>query len=374
MPGQDVGSARHTHMRRPLGVALAAVILFIAGCSAPGSASPGSPSPSAHPRVGISLPTKTKARWVLDSAGLVEPLTALGYDPDLQVAEDDPNAQASQVADMIREGVKVLVIAPVDGVDLTADLADAAARGIKVLAYDRLIDDPAHVDAFVGFDSYQVGVLQATSIVDGLDLAGRPGTFSIELYGGNPGDPGARVAFQGAMSILGPYLASGRLVVPSGETAFESVAVAAWDVASAQSRMDRILRASYAERHLDAVLSPYDAISRAVIVALKGAGYYAAGRPGPIVTGQDAEIPSVRSILAGEQTSTVFRDTRALAVQAVRMIDQLATGRPADVGGRQLDIGDWVVPAFLLRPVAVDKSSVTPVLIASGYLDPANLK
>ncbi len=361
-------------MRRPVALVVAATILALLACSGPVPGARESPTPTPRVRIGISLPTKTTARWITDSAGLVQPLTAMGYETDLQFAEDDPRAQASQVGEMVDEGVKVLVISPVDEVDLAEVLRRATSKGIKVLAYDRLIDHSPDVDAFVSIDNYRAGVIQAESIVRSLDLVDAAGPFNLELFGGNPDDPDSAITFAGSMSVLRPYIDSGRLVVQSGQLSFDQIAVARWDIATAQSRMEAVLKASYDRRRVDAILSPYDNISRGIIATLKGAGYYTAERPGPIVTGQDAELLSVRSILAGEQTSTVFRDSRPLAAQAVRMIDELATGKTVEVNDHTYDNGERRVSAFLLPPLGIDRSNVQTALVDSGYIDPLDLK
>ena len=141
--------------------------------------------------IGISMPTKSSLRWISDGDALVAALTAKGYTVDLQYAEDDIPNQLSQVENMVTKGVKALVIAAVDGTTLSAVLQQAADAGIKVVAYDRLIRDSANVDLYTTFDNFQVGVLQANSLLTGLGYPAKAGPFNIELFGGSPDDNNA---------------------------------------------------------------------------------------------------------------------------------------------------------------------------------------
>jgi putative multiple sugar transport system substrate-binding protein len=319
--------------------------------------------------VGIAMPTKSSSRWISDGNSMVEAFESLGYQTDLQYAEDDIPTQVAQIENMVTKGASVLVIAAIDGVALSDVLATAADAGVKIIAYDRLIRESANVDYYATFDNFQVGVIQATSIVDELDLANQAGPFNIELFAGSPDDNNAYFFFDGAMSVLQPYIDDGKLVVGSGQTDFDQIAILRWDGSVAQARMDNLLSSTYASGdRVDAVLSPYDGLSRGIISSLKGVGYYAADLAGPVVSGQDAELESVKSILAGEQTSTVFKDTRDLAAQTAKMADQLLAGETVEVNDTETyDNGVKVVPSFLLVPVAVNADNVQSVLIDSGY-------
>jgi putative multiple sugar transport system substrate-binding protein len=322
------------------------------------------------------MPTKSSARWIADGDNLVKALTALGYTTDLQYAEDDIPTQLSQVENMITKGAKVLVIAAIDGTTLTDTLQKAADAGIKVFSYDRLIRNSANVDYYAAFDNFDVGVAQAGSIVDTLKLATEKGPFNLELFAGSPDDNNAGFFFNGAMSILQPYIDSGVLVVQSKEVKFpEQVGTLRWDGATAQARMDNILATYYADKRVDAVLSPYDGISRGIIASLKQVGYYAADKPGPVVTGQDAELPSVKSILAGEQTSTVFKDTRMLAAQVAKMVNQFLAGETVEVNNTTTyENGVKIVPSYLLPVTSVTKDNVTQALVDTGYYTAAEVQ
>jgi putative multiple sugar transport system substrate-binding protein len=380
-------------MKKFLSVAIAAGALVVAACGggaatpAPASQAPAtekpaesmapeSQAPVAGGLVGIAMPTKSSARWIADGDNLVKSLQALGYETDLQYAEDDIPTQLSQVENMITKGAKVLVIAAIDGTTLADTLQKAADAGIKVFAYDRLIRNSPNVDFYAAFDNYDVGVAQAGSIVDTLDLNNAAGPFNLELFAGSPDDNNAGFFFNGAFDTLKPFIDSGKLVVQSNETKFpEQVGTLRWDGAAAQARMDNILATYYADKRVDAVLSPYDGISRGIIASLKQVGYYSADKPAPVVTGQDAELPSVKSILAGEQTSTVFKDTRTLAAQVAKMVDQFLKGETVEINDTETyDNGVKVVPSYLLPVLSVTKDNVTQALVDSGYYTAEEVK
>ncbi|AHG46440.1 sugar ABC transporter substrate-binding protein [Rhizobium redzepovicii] len=325
--------------------------------------------------VGIAMPTKASARWIDDGNNIVKQLEAAGYATDLQYGDDDIPNQLSQIENMVTKGAKVLVIASIDGTTLSDVLQKAHDAGIKVIAYDRLIRDSGNVDYYATFDNFQVGVLQANSIVDGLGLKDGKGPFNIELFGGSPDDNNAFFFYDGAMSVLQPYIDSGKLVVKSGQTGMDKVGTLRWDPATAQARMDNLLSANYTDAKVDAVLSPYDGLSIGIISSLKGVGYGTAAQPLPIVTGQDAEIPSVKSIIAGEQHSTIFKDTRELAKVTVAMVDAVMSGKEPEVNDtKTYDNGVKVVPSYLLKPVAVDKTNYKQILVDSGYYSEDKLK
>ncbi|PIF27246.1 multiple monosaccharide-binding protein [Acidovorax sp. 62] len=325
--------------------------------------------------IGISMPTKSSARWIADGDNMVKVLKERGYKTDLQYAEDDIPNQLAQIENMITKGAKVLVIASIDGTTLSRVLQSAADKGVKVIAYDRLIKGSKNVDYYATFDNFQVGVLQATSLVDKLGLKQGKGPFNIELFGGSPDDNNAFFFYDGAMSVLQPYLDSGKLVVRSKQLGMNKVGTLRWDGAVAQARMDNLLSAYYGKDKVHAVLSPYDGISIGILSSLKGVGYCTAQQPCPVVSGQDAEVPSIKSILKGEQYSTVFKDTRELAKVAANMVDAVLTGKQPEINDtKTYNNGVKVVPSYLLKPVAVDASNWNGVLIGSGYYTEAQVK
>ncbi|AMN54363.1 sugar ABC transporter substrate-binding protein [Labrenzia sp. CP4] len=318
--------------------------------------------------IGIAMPTKSSARWISDGNSMVEQFTEAGYEADLQYAEDDIPNQLAQIENMITKGVDVLVIAAIDGTTLSNALENAAASGIKVIAYDRLIRDSGDVDFYATFDNFKVGVQQATSLVNGLKERFGDGPYNVELFGGSPDDNNAYFFYDGAMSVLQPLIDDGTIVIQSGQMGMDTVGTLRWDGAVAQSRMDNLLSAHYTDKQLHGALSPYDGLSIGILSSLKGVGYGSGDLKMPIVTGQDAEVPSVKSILAGEQYSTVFKDTRELARVTVGMVDALLGGGEPEINDTTTyDNGVKVVPSYLLEPVSVDASNWEEILIGSGY-------
>ena len=318
--------------------------------------------------IGISMPTKSSARWIADGDNMVKVLQAKGYKTDLQYADNDIPNQLAQVENMITKKEKALVIAAIDGTTLSNALQHAADAGIKVISYDRLIVGSANVDYYATFDNFQVGVLQAQSLEKGLGLKDGKGPFNIELFGGSADDTNAFYFYNGAMSVLQPYIDSGKLVVQSKQMGMDKVATLRWDAATAQARMDNILSAFYTKKHVDAVLSPYDGLSIGIISALKGVGYGSKDLPMPVISGQDAEIPSVKSIINHEQYSTIFKDTRELAKVAAGMVDAvLSGGKPEINDTKTYNNKVKIVPSYLLKPVPVDISNWKAALVDTGY-------
>ena len=325
--------------------------------------------------VGISMPTKTSTRWISDGESMVKSFEALGYATDLQFADNDIPNQIAQIENMVTKGADVLVIAAIDGSTLSDVLAKAKEAGVLVVAYDRLISKTANVDYYATFDNFGVGVIQGSQVIEGLDLENQAGPFNVELFGGSPDDTNAFYFYDGAMSVLQPYIDSGKLVVQSGQTGMDVVGTLRWDGAVAQARMENILSANYTDKRVDAVLAPYDGLSRGIIAALRGVGYGTADQPWPVITGQDAEVASVKAMIAGEQTYTVFKDTRELAAQTAKMVDQALKGETVDINDtKTYDNGVKVVPSYLLTPYSVDLSNYQKLLVDSGYIKAEDLK
>ena len=326
--------------------------------------------------IGISMPEQTTLRWNSDGAELKSALEAKGYTVDLQYAGDDIPNQLAQIENMVTKGSKALVIAALDGTTLSAVLEQAAAAGVKVIAYDRLIRDTPNVDYYTTFDNFQVGVLQANSILKGLGYPEKQGPFNIELFGGSPDDNNAFFFYDGAMSVLQPLIDSGVLVVKSGQTGMDKVGTLRWDGATAQARMDNLLSANYSDgSRVDAVLAPNDGVARGIISSLKGIGYGSGDLAYPIISGQDAEIPSVKAIIAGEQYSTVYKDTRELARVTGDLVDTvLSGGTPEGLDTTTYNNGVKVVPSILLTPYEVDATNYKELVVDSGYIKEEDLK
>ncbi|MFI6821181.1 multiple monosaccharide ABC transporter substrate-binding protein [Micromonospora sp. NPDC050187] len=367
-------------MRRRFVVALGGAVLALgmAACSGEGAVG-GGDTAGRQPTdltIGVSMPTQTSERWIADGNAVKEKLTAKGYKVDLQYAGDDIPTQSQQIDQMITQGADVLVVAAIDGTALSGQLQAAAEAKIPVIAYDRLIRDSPNVDFYVSFDNYKVGVAQATALLVGLGLQGEDGgkgtaagPFTIELFAGSLDDNNAHFFFDGAMDTLKPFLDRGTLRVASGQTKIEQVAILRWQQETAQKRMEDLLTSSYHDgARVDGVLSPYDGLSRGIITALQNAGYGSSGRTMPVVTGQDAEIASVKLINDGVQDSTIFKDTRLLAEQAVVAAEAfLKDSKPQANDTTTYDNGVKVVPAYLLPVQTVYKDDITPALVDSGY-------
>jgi len=328
-------------------------------------------------QIGIAMPTQSSLRWISDGNELKTALEGMGYTVDLQYAEDDIPNQLAQIENMVTKGVKALVVASIDGTTLSAVLQNAADQGVKVIAYDRLILESPNVDYYTTFDNFQVGVLQANSLVKGLEARfGDDKPWNVELFGGSPDDNNAFFFYDGAMAVLQPMIDAGDIVIKSGQQGMEQVGTLRWDGAVAQARMDNILSANYSDgSRVHGVLSPYDGLSRGIISSLRGVGYGSGDLSWPIITGQDAETPSVKAIIAGEQYSTVFKDTRELAQYTAQLINTVLSGEePSGLDTSTYDNGVKVVPSILLTPYEVDISNYEERVIASGYIKAEELQ
>ncbi|MCL2344189.1 MAG: sugar-binding protein [Firmicutes bacterium] len=364
-----------------LSFALALImILGLAACK--GGTSPGtspatspetsaakSPAANASLKVGISMPTKSLQRWNQDGANLQQAFQAAGYTVDLEYAGDnDVPTQVSQIENMISSGYNVLIIAAIDGSALTEALAPCKAQGITVIAYDRLIMNSDAVSYYATFDNTLVGKLQAQSLVDKLDIANKPGPFNFELFTGSPDDNNIHFFFNGAMSVLQPFIDSGKIVVKSGQTQESQVTTKDWSSANAQSRMENLIsQYSYGPKgtKLDAVMSNNDSIAQGVAVALQNAGYTADNFP--LICGQDCDKASVINMRNGFQYSSVFKDTRTLADAVKTMVGQIAAGQTVQVNDTSTyNNGVAVIPSYLCQPVAYTIADIGK-LVDSGY-------
>ena len=322
-------------------------------------------APAEGGKIGVAMPTKDLQRWIQDGDNMKAQLEAAGYEVDLQYAANDIATQVSQIENMINSGCSMLVIASIDGDSLGTVLELAKEASIPVIAYDRLIMNSDAVSYYATFDNYMVGTLQGQYIKDTLDLDNAAGPFNIELTTGDPGDNNARFFFGGAMDVLQPYIDAGKLVVKSGQTAFEEVATANWATDAAQARMDAIIAANYSDgTTLHACMCSNDSTALGVANSLE-ANYTGEW---PIITGQDCDIASVKNILAGKQSMSIFKDTRTLASKVVEMVDAVMKGGEAPINDTETyDNGTGIIPSFLCEPVFADINNYTELLIESGY-------
>ena len=316
-------------------------------------------------KVGVSMPTKDLQRWNQDGENMQKELEAAGYEVDLQFANNDVQTQVSQCENMIASGANVLVIAAVEGSSMGEALAMAKENNIPVIAYDRLLMESDAVSYYATFDNYMVGTKQGEYIVDALDLDNVDGPFNLEITAGDPGDNNAGYFYNGAMDVLNPYIEAGKLVVVSGQTDFDSVATPTWATETAQSRAENILSSYYADgTNVDVWLCSNDSTALGVENAL------AANYNGdyPIITGQDCDVENVKNMIAGKQSMSIFKDTRTLASQVVKMVGQILSGETVDVNDTETyDNGTGVIPSFLCEPVFADVNNYKEILIESGY-------
>ncbi len=351
-----------------------------AGSTASDSSASGSSASGESIKVGVAMPTQTSERWIADGKAVKEGLEKAGYTVDLQFANDDIPTQTQQIDQMITNGAKILVIASIDGTALSSQLDAAGAANIPVVSYDRLIRDNENVDFYVSFDNYKVGVAQGKALLYGLGLTDKDGNkaadaskgpLNIELFAGSPDDNNAGFFFNGAMDTLKPFIDDGTLVIKSGQTSFDQAATLRWSQEAAQKRMEDILTSTYGggTEPLAGVLSPFDGISRGIITALQGAGYGPTIADGlPVVTGQDAEIASIKLINDGVQQSTIFKDTRLLADQAVKTVESIGSGKEPEANDtKTYDNGVKVVPSYLLEVQTIYKDNIESDIIGSGY-------
>ena len=322
--------------------------------------------------VGVAMPTKDLQRWNQDGSNMKAELEAAGYTVDLQYASNDNATMVSQIETMIANECKVLVIASIDGDALGTVLAQAKEKNIPVIAYDRLLKNSDAVTYYATFDNYMVGQKQGEYIKEALDLDNAEGPFNLEIFTGDPGDNNATFFYGGAMDVLNPYIDSGKLVIQSGQKEFAEVATANWATETAQSRMDAILASYYADgTTLDVVLCSNDSTALGVTNALDAAytGEW------PIITGQDCDIANVKNMIAGKQSMSIFKDTRTLASQVVKMVDSIMKGEEAEVNDTETyDNGVIVVPSYLCEPVFADANNYKELLIDSGYYTEDDLK
>jgi putative multiple sugar transport system substrate-binding protein len=355
-------------LKKLLVLALAVTLVgsTLAGCAAKGEK---------KKVIGISLPSKELARCLKDQEYLTKNLEDMGYEVDVQFGQGDANIQASQIENMITNGVSGLIISPWDGSSMTSTVELAHNNDIPVISYDALILGSDYIDYYSADNLTQIGVTQAQYIVDKLGVAEGKGPFNIEIVAGDPADSNAPYFYNGAMQVLQPYIDNGSLVVPSGQIDFSVVGTPGWDGAKAQARMDSILSTFYTDKKLDAVLCSNDGVALGTISALKSVGYGSADMPLPITTGQDCDIASIKSILAGEQTMTVFKDISILAKNAAYMIDCLVKGEEPVIDNPVIfnnKVKD--VKAMVVEPKALDKDNCQQLLFDSGYYSEDMLK
>ena len=316
-------------------------------------------------KVAVAMPTQSSERWMHDGANMKEQLEALGYTVDLQYAEDDVQAQVSQIENMIAAGADCLVIAAIDSDALVNVEAQAKDKGIPVIAYDRLLMNTDAVSYYATFDNKGVGTKIGEYIVQHCG-ATKDDPKTIELFMGSPDDNNAHMLYAGLMEQIQPLLDDGSLVCKSGQIDFDSNNTLRWDQQTAMKRCEDILTRYYADEDLDICACAYDGLSYGCMSALEGAGYTDANWP--LITGQDAELMATKHIISGKQTMSIYKDTRLLASKCVTMVQAVLEGAQPEINDtEQYNNGKIVVPSYLCEPVAVDKDNYKEVIIGGGY-------
>lgn len=368
-------------MKKMLALVLSCImVLAIAGCGG-GDKAPASSSSSSSAaqtggkKIGVAMPTQSSQRWIADGKNMKEKLEKLGYTVDLQYAEDDVQAQVSQIENMITNGANCLVVASIDSNALVNVLDQAKANNIPVIAYDRLLMDTDSVSYYATFDNKGVGVAIGKYIEEKMGLKEGKGPYNIEFFAGSPDDNNAHFLNTGVFEVLQPYLTSGQLVCVSGQTSFDAICTLRWSQETAQKRMEDILSGYYSTgKNLDIVVSPFDGISYGISAALEGAGYKV-GQKWPMISGQDAELMASKNILSGKQSMTIFKDTRILADKCVKMVQAVLEGGQPEINDTtSYNNNKKIVPAYLCSPVPVDKANLQKELIDSGYYKKAELE
>ncbi|WP_349899664.1 sugar-binding protein [Parafrigoribacterium soli] len=353
--------------------AIAAVALMaLSGCSTRDAGNTGKSGDAAgfakDALVGVALPSKTSENWVLAGKLFTDGLAAAGFKSDVQYAGASSTVadQQGQIQSMVTKGAKVIIIGAADGGQLGTQVKAAHDAGAVVIAYDRLILNTKDVDYYVAYDNEKVGELQGQALLDGMKKKfPDKKNFNIELFSGSSDDANAPVFFKGAMKVLQPKIDDGTLKVVSGQTDIKQTATAGWKPENAQSRMDNLLTSSYGSTELDGVLSPNDTLARAIITSVQSAN-----KPVPVVTGQDSEVESVKSIMAGIQYSTINKDTRALVKHAIQMASDLQKGTKPETNSTDYNNGVKVVPTYLLPPQLVTKENAAESYANDPTLEP----
>jgi putative multiple sugar transport system substrate-binding protein len=333
----------------------------------------------------ISMPTQAEERWIKDGEELKKDIEAAGYKAELTYAQDKIEQQNSDIENAINKGAKIIGVGAKDGTAVGPAVEKAQEAGITVIAYDRLIMDTDAVDYYVTFQLEKVGVLEASYLIEKLGLEdGNSGPFNIELFTGSPDDNNAKYFFKGAWELLQPYFESGVLVSPSGKVTkdftldnWQDIAIDSWKMEKAQSEMEsRLAKYGGGATHLDAVLSPYDGISKGVINAIEGQGLpWTPGTPDwPYITGQDAMNTALYDINIDKQGETVWKDTRVLAKKVAEVCVQILNGETVSADN-VMDNNNIDVPSILLDSQSVTKNGESDAkgtvsvqdVIDSGY-------
>ena len=355
-------------MKKLLSLILACMMILLAlpGCAGTAAGTSG------KTKVGLAMPTKEQPIWIAQGERLKEAFEAAGYEVVLEYAEDVAERQITQVENMLLKGCKYLIIASVDGYAVSDVVKKAKQAGATVIASDRLIMNTADVDYYMTFDLVRMGEIQGEYIESALGLKDGKGPFTLEIFSGSPDDPNSIPFYDGAMSVLKPYIDSGKLVVKSGQIGLDVTGTLKWDSATAQSRMDNIISSYYNDVKLDAVLVAADCLALGVISSLNSLGYGSADKPFPVITGQDSELTAIKYILEGKQSMTVFLDAKLLSEKMLTLVSDLEAGKTI-TPDTTYNNGTKDVPTLLYDPVLITKDNYQ-LLIERGFYTEDDLK
>ncbi len=329
--------------------------------------------------VGIAMPTQSLERWNRDGAYLDEQFKAAGYKTIVTYSDNKNEQQVNDIQNMLSQGVDLLIIAAIDGNGLNTVMNDAGAAGVPVIAYDRLImnDNSSY---YVSFDNYTVGKLQGEFVRDALDLDNAAGPFNMEFTAGDPADNNAPFFYNGAFDVLKPYIDSGKVIVPSGQTAFDAVATDQWQTDVALDRAQNVLASFYSDgTKLDAWLCSNDSTSMGVTQAVTQD--YAGGNT-VVITGQDGDVANLRNIKDGKQSMTVYKAVANEAVVTLDLAKAILDGDTIDAS--LISASGWSFdcaydtesyettpgnkcPSFLLVPDVVTADNMEEKLVTPGY-------
>ena len=299
--------------------------------------------------IGFSMDTLKEERWQKDKDLAEKRAKELGMQLLVQVANGDDNLQVKQAENLLTQGVDVLIVAP-HNAEIAASIVEAAHRqGVPVISYDRLIKN-SDVDLYISHQVIKIGEMQAKYLLDHVNK--KPANFVI--VGGSPTDNNALLLHQGQMNILKPAVDRGDVKIVADQYAKE------WQASAALNIVENAL--TQANNKVDAVVASNDGTARGAVQALKGQNL--AGKV--LVSGQDADLASLKLIVEGEQTMTIYKPIQPLASGAVDAAIKLARGEKVETA-ETLDNGFKKVPAILLEPVAVDRTNLVSTIVKDGY-------
>lgn len=359
-------------------VAVAMAIVLLAGCAVKpeGITTTGSRKKGGVKTVGVALPTQLRDRWVNDGANMKRALEKLGYEVDMQYADNDTELQKAQISAMIAEKVDCIVVTPIDSAALTITMKTAENAGIPVIAYDRLLMDTDAVSYYVSFDNREIGRLIGKYVEKEkkLDTAEQEGrSYTVEFFMGSPDDNAAFHLYNGMMEVLQRHLNNGTIRCKSGKTSFADTCTLRWLSETAKQNCEAYLKEFYTMEKLDICVSAGDGLSYGLKEALEEAGYTQDNWP--VITGQDAEIRAVQNIIEGYQSMSVYIDTSLPANKCVEMVQAVLEGKEPEINdSTQYHNNVKTVPAYLCTPVAVTRDNYKEILIETGYYTEEQLR